>query len=189
MLLFDEAVGKSRLRKAALRSRRWVSERLGATASGRTDIPRRMRWTISESTLRSDPAGSPGVFPTASSASSTGSPRPSMPATSSWPGHRTVAPVVHVVGRRPIEDSSPTTRGTAPSRRPIGQARLWTRAALRGWAPTPCRRSGSLRGGGRTCVGWRRCRRPRFASTGCDSESRPGVAACRRGSSAWRRRA
>jgi hypothetical protein len=70
VLLFDEAVGKSRLRKAALRSQRWVSERLGTTASGRTNIPRRMRWTISEPTLRSDPAGSPGVFPTASDDSS-----------------------------------------------------------------------------------------------------------------------
>jgi hypothetical protein len=38
-----------------------MSERLGTTASGQTDIPRRMRWPISEPTLRSDPAGSPGV--------------------------------------------------------------------------------------------------------------------------------
>jgi hypothetical protein len=61
--------------------------------------------------------------------------------------------------------------------------------ALRGRAPTPSRRSGPPRDGGRTCVGWRRCRRPRFASTGSDSESRAGVAACRRQSPAWRRRA
>ena len=128
----SEAVGKSRLRKAALRSQRCMSERLGATASGQTDIPRRMRWPISEPTLdmerdlavhhagtshswgvgrppggpvpahlcagcrriyidartapatptrsigsRSDPAGSPGVFPTASSTSSTATVRSS----------------------------------------------------------------------------------------------------------------
>jgi hypothetical protein len=66
VLLLDEAVGKSRLRKAALRSQSGMSERLGATASGETGIPRRMRWPISEPTLRSDSAGSPGVFPTAS---------------------------------------------------------------------------------------------------------------------------
>jgi hypothetical protein len=57
---------ESRLQKAALRSQSWVSGRLGATASGQTDIPRRMTWPISETTFRRDPAVSPGVFPTAS---------------------------------------------------------------------------------------------------------------------------
>jgi hypothetical protein len=66
LLLTHEAVGKSCVRNAALRSQRWVSEQLGATASGRTAIPRRIRWPIWEPTLRCDPAGSPGIFPTAS---------------------------------------------------------------------------------------------------------------------------
>jgi hypothetical protein len=59
------AVGKSRSRKRAARLRRCTSEPPCTTSSRRTACARRTRWPFSEPTLTSDPAGSPGVFPTA----------------------------------------------------------------------------------------------------------------------------
>jgi len=59
------AVAQSHVGKAAARSRQWAPERLGATTSRRSTCARRTRWPFSEPTLRSDPAGSPGVYATA----------------------------------------------------------------------------------------------------------------------------
>jgi hypothetical protein len=72
VLLFDVAVGKTRSRKHAARLRRGTSEPPCATPSRRTACVRRTRSPFSEPTLTRDPAGLPGVFPTATDATSTG---------------------------------------------------------------------------------------------------------------------
>jgi hypothetical protein len=59
---------ESRLRKSAARLRRCTSELPCTLRSRRAGCVRRTRWRFSEPTLTSDPAGSPGVFPTASRA-------------------------------------------------------------------------------------------------------------------------
>src|SRR5215211_3719127 len=65
LLLTQVAVGKSRSRKRAARLRRCTSEPSCTTPSRRTACVRRTRSPFSEPTLTGDPAGSPGVFPTA----------------------------------------------------------------------------------------------------------------------------
>src|SRR5215211_4973059 len=70
LLLTQVAVGKSRSRKRAARLRRCTSEPSCTTPSRRTACVRRTRSPFSEPTLTGDPAGSPGVFPTATWASS-----------------------------------------------------------------------------------------------------------------------
>src|ERR687896_1929915 len=60
-----EGVAQSRLRKRAARSRRCMPEQRCGTTLRRTARPRGTRWPISEPTLRSDPAASPGVYATA----------------------------------------------------------------------------------------------------------------------------
>ncbi len=63
------AVAQSRLEKAAARSRKCTSEQLCGTTSGRTVRSRRPGWRFSEPTLSRDPAGSPGVYATATTRS------------------------------------------------------------------------------------------------------------------------
>jgi hypothetical protein len=65
VLLLDVAVGKSRSRKRAARLRMCTSEPPCTKPSRRTACLRRTRWPFSKPTFTGDPAGSPGVFPTA----------------------------------------------------------------------------------------------------------------------------
>jgi hypothetical protein len=69
VLLLDEAVRKRRSRKRAARLLRCTSEPPCTTPSRRTACVRRARWPFSERTLTGDPAGSPGLFPTATDVS------------------------------------------------------------------------------------------------------------------------
>jgi hypothetical protein len=66
---FAEAVAQSRFENTAARSRKCTPEQPCATTSQRTARPRRTRWPFLEPTLRNDPAGSPGVYATASARS------------------------------------------------------------------------------------------------------------------------
>jgi len=63
------AVAQRRPGRAAPRSREWASERLAATTPRRTARARWTRWPFSKPALRSDPAGSPGVYATATALS------------------------------------------------------------------------------------------------------------------------
>jgi hypothetical protein len=70
------AVAQRRPGRAAPRSREWASERLAATTPRRTARARWTRWPFSKPALRSDPAGSPGVYATATAhCDSDGAPR------------------------------------------------------------------------------------------------------------------
>src|SRR5215204_6735936 len=66
LLLSMEAVAQSRLRRHAVHSRKCTPEPPCGTTLRRTARSRPTRWPISEPTLRSDPAASPGVYATAS---------------------------------------------------------------------------------------------------------------------------